>query len=189
MKTYAKRDDFICYRFEPGDGDLHWLVMNRILADKVRTRDTTYPNREGVLNASLETGPDYWSDVFCAEGTAQFVLMPEANDADDLSVAGYGSVSVEESHPTLSNGHIMFPFRRRGHSNLLYEARLAYLRDETGYERCFANIHAGNRPSIRAAKSNGFYKAGEYQDSSGKKVFIYERLIERPVPKPTLEIN
>lgn len=145
------------------------------------------------MDAIEKEGEAYWQNIFFDMRSFHFVLLEELNGegGHTHAILGRTGLSLEyyddENTATVNfeNTHILSPYRGRGLSALLYEARLNFLADDARIQADTMQIEPWNMPSLRAAYRNGFELLASVNHA--KNIILLHRSIEsEKEPRPSL---
>ncbi len=199
MKKMAEKDNYSCVVLGPGDfkifADARVKCWRDKKADPANLEQLADSEIDQVLRAIDKEGEDYWRDLFSCPGQTYFVLLERTPEGREHSIGMADIAHFGEQHGDCAyfgTAHVLAAYRRQGLSNLLYEARLKYVLEETDHHQVLLGILDGNEPSIRAAERNGF--ALSYRmDKEGSTRFMYRRDISdlraAPVQHPTSTLD
>ncbi|MCB0448177.1 MAG: GNAT family N-acetyltransferase [Gelidibacter sp.] len=107
-------------------------------------------NREQILNAMKIEGADYFSLNFEDVSQAHFILY----DAD--KIIGSAELWYDDNIAQFSSGHVSSEYWGNHLSDLLYEAREAFISKGTTCKKLSLKIRPDNIASQKAAVRNGF---------------------------------
>jgi RimJ/RimL family protein N-acetyltransferase len=131
----------------------------------------------GSLSEHEQDPPEHWQDTISGLGNQVFGLF----DGDLL--IGITAVFADRNDPTgktalLAMSFILPPYRGRGFSRLLYEARLDWIRVRPQFERVVVSHRASNEASRRANQRYGFIpmsrSAHQWPDGTNEDEVFYE---------------
>lgn len=168
MIIYAEKELYACALLEPEELDLFAKANLACWAEKGEPEMPPQYART-VYEVAKANGPEYWQGVFNDPERQYFVLFRRKLSSifsrdRQFDIAGQAGLIITPredggQQALFCNGHILAPYRGKGLSKLLYEARLNYLAEETDTTRARIEINKSNKASIAAAKANGFHEA------------------------------
>lgn len=125
---------------------------------------------EDVYGGSLkdETGwaDSVWADMFAHDNYAFFGLY------DAAALVGIACVFADRNDKSgrtalLAGAYIREAYRGKGHSGLLYEARIGWIKQSGYFDRILVGHKQGNEASRRANQRFGFRHTGQEETGWG----------------------
>lgn len=178
MKTMIEKDGYSCVLLEktkPEDFTLYHTARTLCYRDK--TSDEI-PNIDELNELIRIVGSEqYWKNEFKKETQNAFVVLNPEND-----IAGFSLIESKLGSPKFQGVHILTPYRGHHHSDLLYEAMLKHLIENTTRSRASLSILPTNEASIKAAIRNGFTLERKLDFSPGRVENIYHCNLDKLRP-------
>lgn len=140
----------------------------------------------GAFYASFEDemklSPEEWRERICSLSHQVFGLF------ENEKLIGITAVFTDHDDPSGETAHLAMSFilpayRGLGHSRMLYEARLAWIRARPKFRRVTVGHRASNVASRRAMQTQGFMRIGQtprlWPDGATEDDVHYQLIIPR----------
>lgn len=155
------RDEFRCVVLDPGDpDDLEIHFQAKYLSYTDDNPDLEEEHREGVVQAMEKDGSAYFSDAFNQSNNRSFIILTDSN-----AIIGSANLICHDDMQMgyLCSSHIHSQYRGLRLVDMLFEAREAFVAEETPYKFMMLQIDPNNLASgasQKAAIRNGFVAIG-----------------------------